>query len=114
MPVKEKTPTSVKCPFCLALRGKPCINSKTNEIRSRPHNARVKRFTERGGVLAPKKMNGRAPRRTYNRPKHDKMLPVRISPELLNRVDAVRPEELPREAYIRYLLDIGLQQVESA
>ena len=43
--------------------------------------------------------------------KHSKPLPVRISPELLDRVDAVRGM-VPRETYIRHLLGLALAQVE--
>lgn len=39
-------------------------------------------------------------------------LPIRISANLIDRVDAVRPEEIPREPYVRYLLDMALKMVE--
>ena len=39
-------------------------------------------------------------------------LPIRISPDLLDRVDAIRPDQIPREPFIRYILDLGLKQLE--
>jgi hypothetical protein len=40
------------------------------------------------------------------------MVQVRISAELIDRIDAIRPDLIPREPFIRHVLDIGLQQLE--
>jgi len=46
-------------------------------------------------------------------PKHTKTMPVRIPPELLDRLDAARRETLTsREAYVRMLLDKALTAEE--
>jgi hypothetical protein len=37
---------------------------------------------------------------------------IRITPELIDRVDALRPEYIKREPYIRHILDIGLGEME--
>lgn len=37
---------------------------------------------------------------------------VRISGDLIDRVDAVRPEMIPREPFIRHLLDEKLKEYE--
>lgn len=47
-----------------------------------------------------------------DQPKHSKPLPVRISPELLERIDAARGL-IPRETYVRHLLGLALAQVEA-
>lgn len=47
-----------------------------------------------------------------DRPKHSKPLPVRISPDLLERIDAARGL-VPRETYVRHLLGLALAQVET-
>jgi hypothetical protein len=52
----------------------------------------------------------RATRRA--KPKNKSMLPVRISVDLLDRIDAIKPEHLPREPFIRYVLDIGIKTFE--
>ena len=43
-----------------------------------------------------------------------KSLPVRVTPDLLVRVDAVRPDLTPREPFVRHLIDIALKQLEGA
>jgi len=40
-------------------------------------------------------------------------LPVRITPDLLDRIDEVRPDLIPREPYVRHLIELGLDLVES-
>lgn len=56
--------------------------------------------SERGGKLRkPKKVTRVA-------------LPVRITPELLDRIDAVRPDLIPREPFVRHLIDLALQELE--
>jgi hypothetical protein len=45
-------------------------------------------------------------------PKHSKPLPVRVSPDLLERIDAARGL-IPRETYVRHLLGLALAQVEA-
>jgi len=61
--------------------------------------------TERGGKLKRRKP---APEPAPPRA----LLPVRITPELIDRVDAVRPDLIPREPFIRHLLDLALTQLE--
>lgn len=39
-------------------------------------------------------------------------VPVRITADLIERVDAVKPQMIPREPYIRHLLDEILKQYE--
>jgi len=39
-------------------------------------------------------------------------LPVRITPDLIERIDAIRPDMIPREPFIRHVLDVGLTQLE--
>lgn len=65
--------------------------------------------SKRGGKLAV------APRRRpAPKPKlHEVTLPVRITPDLLNRVDAIKPAFIGREPYIRQLLDIGIRTIEA-
>lgn len=39
-------------------------------------------------------------------------LPIRIMPEQIERIDALRPDLIPREPFVRHVLDIGLQVLE--
>jgi hypothetical protein len=39
-------------------------------------------------------------------------LPIRITPELIERIDALRPDLIPREPFVRHVLDIGLNVLE--
>jgi hypothetical protein len=41
-----------------------------------------------------------------------KAVPVRITPELLVRIDKLRDPLIPREAYVRWLLDRALSAEE--
>ena len=41
-----------------------------------------------------------------------KPVPVRIPPEMVRRIDALKGELVPREAYIRHLLDKALAAEE--
>lgn len=41
-----------------------------------------------------------------------KPLPVRIPAEMVDRIDAVKPDLVPREAFIRFLLDKALEAEE--
>jgi len=41
-----------------------------------------------------------------------KPVPVRIPPEMVARIDSVKPRLVPREAYIRDLLDKALEAEE--
>src|ERR1700754_449868 len=43
-----------------------------------------------------------------------KSLPVRVTPDLLMRVDAVRPDHIPREPFVRHLIDLALKRLEGA
>ena len=62
----------------------------------------MKTSQQRGGKLKPKKQPevARLP------------IPIRISPELIDRIDAIRPDLIPREPFVRHILDLGLQQLE--
>lgn len=42
-----------------------------------------------------------------------KPLPVRITPELLDRIDALRDPLIPREAYVRHLLTKAIDAEEA-
>lgn len=48
-----------------------------------------------------------------NPTKHTKPIPVRIPPELLDRIDAIRPRLVPREAFVRDLLARALDLAEA-
>lgn len=39
-------------------------------------------------------------------------LPVRMTGPLLDRIDNVRPEMIPREPFIRHLVELGLKEYE--
>jgi hypothetical protein len=39
-------------------------------------------------------------------------IPIRITPDLIDRIDAIRPDLIPREPFVRHILDLGLQQLE--
>jgi hypothetical protein len=39
-------------------------------------------------------------------------IPVRITPELIDRIDEIRPDMIPREPFVRHLLDIALTMLE--
>lgn len=39
-------------------------------------------------------------------------VPIRIPPDMVDRIDAVRDELIPREPYVRWLVELGLTQVE--
>lgn len=39
-------------------------------------------------------------------------LPIRILPEQIERIDALRPDLIPREPFVRHVLDIGIEQLE--
>jgi predicted DNA-binding protein len=43
---------------------------------------------------------------------HTKPIPVRLPPEMLDRIDALRNPLIPREAYVRDLLDKALAALE--
>lgn len=63
--------------------------------------------TRRGGkVKATKKLVSVSP------PRYTEPLPVRITPDLLDRVDALRPDMVAREPFVRHILDIGLTLLE--
>jgi len=40
-------------------------------------------------------------------------IPIRISGDLIDRIDAVRPELIPREPYTRHLVEKALDAVEA-
>lgn len=39
-------------------------------------------------------------------------VPVRLPPELVDRIDNVRDELIPREPYVRWLIELALDRVE--
>jgi hypothetical protein len=43
---------------------------------------------------------------------HTKPVPIRVSPELVERIDRVRGL-VPRTAFVRYLLDDALKRIEA-
>jgi hypothetical protein len=57
---------------------------------------------QRGGKLKPSK-----PSEVSRLP-----IPIRITPDLIDRIDAIRPDLIPREPFVRHILDLGLQQLE--
>lgn len=40
-------------------------------------------------------------------------VPIRITGDLIDRIDAIRPEMIPREPFTRHLLGTALDAVES-
>lgn len=40
-------------------------------------------------------------------------VPIRIMPDMVDRIDAVRDPLIPREPYVRWLVELGLEQVEA-
>ena len=45
-------------------------------------------------------------------PQKSKPVPVRIPPEMIARIDSLKPKLAPREAYVRQLLDKALTAEE--
>jgi hypothetical protein len=41
-----------------------------------------------------------------------KAVPIRLTAELQARVDAVRPDMIPREPFVRHLIEVGLERLE--
>lgn len=58
----------------------------------------------------PKKRGGKVRKRKT--PPRPAFLPVRITTEQIDRIDAIRPDMIPREPFIRHVLDIGIEQLE--
>lgn len=58
------------------------------------------------------KKSGRGGKLKKQPPPPRQALPVRITGPLLDRVDDVRPELVPREPFIRHLIEIGLEEYE--
>ena len=85
---------------------------RTTTRSTAPTPKKRTKTSSRGGKLESAPEPNRAARRA--KPKHaaTAMLPVRISGDLLNRIDAIKPEHLPREPFIRYVLDIGIKTFE--
>jgi metal-responsive CopG/Arc/MetJ family transcriptional regulator len=46
------------------------------------------------------------------KPPAKKMIPVRIADDLVERVDALRPEYIPREPFIRQILSEKIEEME--
>ena len=51
---------------------------------------------------------------TKPKPKAKPFLPVRVPAEMVDRIDAVRPEYSSREAFVRYLLNMALEIEEKS
>jgi hypothetical protein len=64
----------------------------------------TKTITPRGGNVKKRRKAVKPPTPT---------LPIRITGDLIDRVDAIRPELIPREPYIRQLLSERLSQREA-
>lgn len=64
--------------------------------------------TRRGGKVSKNKKRRKAPPAPPKPP-----LPVRIMPDMVERIDAVRDPMIPREPYVRWLVELGLTQVEA-
>lgn len=45
-------------------------------------------------------------------PPRPAFLPVRITAAQVDRIDAIRPDMIPREPFIRHVLDIGIEHME--
>ena len=43
---------------------------------------------------------------------HAKPVPIRIPPDMVARIDALKDPLIPREAYVRHLLDQALTALE--
>jgi hypothetical protein len=41
-----------------------------------------------------------------------KGVPIRITPELIDRIDEIKPDMIPREPFVRHLLDMALTMLE--
>jgi hypothetical protein len=39
-------------------------------------------------------------------------LPIRITADLVERIDDIRPDMIPREPFVRHLLDLIVTQIE--
>jgi hypothetical protein len=68
------------------------------------HDPKVR---QRGGKVRPVRKTVPAPPPT---PRPD--LPIRITGDLLDRIDALRPDMVAREPFVRHVLDIGLKRLE--
>jgi hypothetical protein len=68
----------------------------------------VAKSKRRGGKVSPTKKLVQVP----PPPRYTEPLPVRITPDLLDRVDALRPDMVAREPFVRHILDIGLTLLE--
>jgi len=39
-------------------------------------------------------------------------VPIRVTPDLIDRIDDIKPDMIPREPFVRHLLDIALTMLE--
>jgi hypothetical protein len=39
-------------------------------------------------------------------------VPIRVTPDLIDRIDEIRPDMIPREPFVRHLLEMALAIVE--
>ena len=46
------------------------------------------------------------------KPLPSKGVPIRLTAELQARVDEVRPDMIPREPFVRHLIELGLERLE--
>jgi len=61
--------------------------------------------SRRGGKVKKAKQPAPPPRPAF--------LPVRITAEQIDRIDSIRPDMIPREPFIRHVLDIGIETLEN-
>jgi hypothetical protein len=58
------------------------------------------------------KRGGKLKKVPVRKPVAKSYLPIRIDSELLERIDAIRPDMVAREPFVRHVLDIGLKRLE--
>lgn len=56
---------------------------------------------------------GKVKKRKHQPPPRPAFLPVRITAEQIDKIDAIRPDMIPREPFIRHVLDIGIETLEN-
>ena len=61
-------------------------------------------ISERGGTMKKRK---RVP------PKPRPPVPIRVPPDLVDRIDATRDPLIPREPYVRWLIEVALEKIEA-
>ena len=46
-------------------------------------------------------------------PKPRPPVPIRVPPDLVDRIDATRDPLIPREPYVRWLIEVALEKIEA-